>query len=47
MIFYKTEQDLELMRKSADLLGRAHGEVAKYVKAGITTIALDKIAKRN
>ncbi len=45
MIFYKTEQDLDLMRKSADLLGRAHGEVAKHVKPGISTLALDKIAE--
>ncbi len=45
MIFYKTEQDLDLMRKSADLLGRVHGEVAKHVKPGISTLALDKVAE--
>ncbi|MFT5618318.1 MAG: methionyl aminopeptidase [Arenicella sp.] len=45
MIFYKTNQDLDLMRKSADLLGRAHGEVAKHVKPGVSTLALDKIAE--
>ncbi len=41
---YKTAQDLEKMRKSADLLGRTHAEVAKRVMPGITTLELDKIA---
>ena len=41
---YKTVQDLEKMRKSADLLGRTHAEVAKRVMPGITTLELDKIA---
>jgi len=41
---YKTSQDLEKMRKSADLLGRTHAEVAKRVMPGITTLELDKIA---
>lgn len=41
---YKTAQDLEKMRKSADLLGRTHAEVAKRVMPGVTTLELDKIA---
>jgi methionyl aminopeptidase len=41
---YKTTQDLEKMRASADLLGRTHAEVAKRVMPGITTLELDKIA---
>ena len=45
MIYYKTAEDLEYMRKSAELLGKAHGEVAKHVGPGITTKALDKIAE--
>lgn len=44
MIVYKTEQDIEMMRISADLLGRTHGEVAKLVKPGVTTQELDKVA---
>lgn len=43
-IIYKTAQDLEKMRQSADLLGRTHAEVAKRVMPGITTLELDKIA---
>jgi methionyl aminopeptidase len=45
MIYYKTAEDLEYMRTSAELLGKAHGEVAKHVGPGVTTKALDKIAE--
>lgn len=44
MIFYKTEEEIQLIRESADILGRAHGEVAKEVKVGVKTKDLDKIA---
>ena len=44
MILYKTEEEIQLIRESADILGRAHGEVAKQVKVGAKTIDLDKIA---
>ncbi len=45
MIFYKTEEEIELIRESAQILGKAHGEVAKHVKPGIKTKDLDKIAE--
>ena len=44
MIIYKTEEEIQLIRESADILGRAHGEVAKQVKIGVKTKDLDKIA---
>lgn len=44
MIFYKTPEEVELIRISADVLGRAHGEVAKAIKPGVTTNQLDEIA---
>ena len=44
MIFYKTDEEIELIRQSADLLGRAHAEVAKNIRPGISTAELDKIA---
>jgi len=44
MINYKTDEEIELIKKSADILGRAHAEVAKNIKAGVTTSELDKIA---
>src|ERR1700741_4832252 len=45
MIYYKTEAEIEIMRQSALLGGKAIAEVAKLLKPGITTGALDKIAE--
>lgn len=45
MIYYKTEEEVQLIRESADILGRAHGEVAKLVKPGVKTRDLDKVAE--
>jgi len=45
MIHYKTEEEIQIIRESADILGRAHGEVAKQVRAGVKTKDLDKIAE--
>ncbi|MFC3879317.1 type I methionyl aminopeptidase [Algoriphagus namhaensis] len=45
MINYKTSEEVQLIKESADILGRAHGEVAKYVKEGVKTSFLDKIAE--
>lgn len=45
MIYYKTSEEVELIKKSADILGRAHGEVAKHVKKGVKTSFLDKVAE--
>ncbi|GGF20707.1 type I methionyl aminopeptidase [Echinicola rosea] len=45
MIHYKTSEEVQLIKESAQILGKAHGEVAKLVKAGVTTSHLDKIAE--
>jgi len=45
MIHLKSEEEIELIKVSGDLLGRAHAEVAKNVKEGVTTLFLDKIAE--
>lgn len=45
MIHYKTSEEVQIIKESADILGRAHGEVAKYVKEGVKTSFLDKIAE--
>jgi len=45
MIHYKTSEEVQLIRESAEILGKAHGEVAKYVKEGVKTSFLDKIAE--
>ncbi|GAB3649054.1 type I methionyl aminopeptidase [Echinicola sediminis] len=45
MIHYKTSEEVQLIKESAQILGKAHGEVAKLVKEGVTTSQLDKIAE--
>ncbi len=42
MIHYKNEQQLELMRQSALLVSKTLAEVAKQLRAGITTLSIDK-----
>jgi len=44
MVFLKTDDEIELIKQSAQVLGKAHAEVAKLIKPGITTSALDKRA---
>lgn len=45
MVHLKTEEEVAIIRESAQILGKAHGEVAKRVKAGVKTIELDRIAE--
>jgi methionyl aminopeptidase len=45
MILLKSAEEIELIKKSADILNRAHGEVAKLVGEGVTTLELDKVAE--
>jgi len=45
MIHYKTEEEIQCIRESAEILAKAHGEVAKQVKPGVMTKDLDKIAE--
>mgnify|MGYP001049553307 CR=1 FL=1 len=45
MIVYKTQEEIELIRQSAQILGKAHAEVAKMIEPGVTTSALDKRAE--
>ena len=44
MIYLKTDEEIELMRAANQLVGKTHGELAKHIKPGITTLQLDKIA---
>ncbi len=45
MIVLKSDKEIELIRKSNILLGKAHGEVARNIAPGVKTIVLDKIAE--
>lgn len=44
-IIYKTDEEIELIRESSLLVGKTLAEVAKLIKPGVTTLALDKIAE--
>lgn len=44
-IYYKTEEEIELIRHSCLLVAKTHAEVAKKIRPGIKTILLDKIAE--
>ena len=45
MVFYKTEEEIDIIRKGAQILSQAHGEVASLIRAGITTLELDARAE--
>ena len=45
MIYIKTAEEIEKMRKACDLVSRTLGEVAKWVEPGVTTLRLDTIAR--
>lgn len=45
MIYRKTEEEIELQRESSLLVGKTLAQVAKYIKPGVKTIELDKIAE--
>jgi len=45
MIYYKSEEEIELLRMSNMLVGKTHGEIAKLIKPGVSTAKLDKIAE--
>ncbi len=45
MIIIKSNREIENIRKSNLLLSRLHGELAKLLKPGISTIELDKFAE--
>ncbi|MEQ1584519.1 MAG: type I methionyl aminopeptidase [Cyclobacteriaceae bacterium] len=45
MIHYKTDEEIQLIRESAQILGKAHGEVAKRIKPGVKTKELDQVAE--
>jgi methionyl aminopeptidase len=42
---FKTNEEVELIRASCNILAKTHGEIAKLVDVGVTTKMLDKVAK--
>jgi methionyl aminopeptidase len=45
MIYYKTTEEIELIRQNGEILGKAHAEIAKLIAPGISTLQLDKRAE--
>ena len=45
MIYIKTAEEIELMKAACDLVSRTLGEVAKWVRPGVTTHRLDTVAR--
>ncbi len=45
MIYYKTEEEIALMRISAQLVSRTLGMLAREIKPGVTPLHLDRLAE--
>ena len=45
MIYIKTDEEVELIKLSGLVLGKAHAEVAKLIKPGVKTSQLDRCAE--
>ena len=45
MIYLKTYKEIDLMRESSYLVARTHSELAKFIKPGINSLYLDKLAE--
>ncbi len=44
-VFLKTEEEISLMREANQLVGKALAELYRYIKPGVTTLQLDRIAE--
>jgi len=44
MLYYKTDEEVGLLKESNLLVSRALAEIARYIQPGITTLYLDRIA---
>lgn len=45
MIYYKTKEEIELIRQSSLLVGKTLAEVARIIQPGVKTSELDKVAE--
>ena len=44
MLFYKTAEEIHLIKKSCQLVSKTHAMLRGYIKPGIATLKLDKLA---
>jgi methionyl aminopeptidase len=45
MVHLKTDEEIQIIKESAQILGKAHGEMARLVKPGVKTSTLDTVAE--
>jgi methionyl aminopeptidase len=45
MIYFKTDEEVELLRQSSLLVGKTLAEVARMLRPGVLTIDLDGVAE--
>jgi methionyl aminopeptidase len=45
MIYYKTDEEIELIRQSSLLVGKTLAEVARHIRPGVSTLELDTVAE--
>lgn len=45
MIHFKTKEEIDHIRESSLLVARTHGELARHIRPGISTLELDHIAE--
>jgi methionyl aminopeptidase len=45
MVYFKTDQEISIIKQNGVLLGKTHAEVAKIIKPGVTTNQLNKVAE--
>ena len=46
MLYFKTDEEVGLLRESNLLVSKTLAEIAKYIKPGVTTLYLDSIAEK-
>jgi methionyl aminopeptidase len=44
-VTYKTEEEISLLRQSAQLVGKTLAEVGKLIKPGVSTLEVDRVAE--
>ncbi|MBU5212705.1 type I methionyl aminopeptidase [Heyndrickxia oleronia] len=42
MITYKSQREIDMMKKAGELLAKAHKEIAKRIKPGVTTLEIEE-----
>lgn len=45
MIFVKSEEEIALIKEGAEILSKAHGQIAKEIKPGVATQKLDELTE--